>query len=271
MFNYFGYGSNINLHSLRAKGVVPVTSVRAILYGWRLRFNVQHWFSHEGGVANIEQTGDPHDLVEGILHTCRDEELASLDAMESFGLGYDRIEVTVTADGGPVPAQTYVGLPGFIDDTCLPSRRYLNIILKGATEAGLPPGYLEKLRHQPVQPEKDYPAFQPPPGDWPFFDRRTLAMHPTYTALAGAVFDMADSGEKLEGIIGLLGGRDMTLFLVRRHDTSRGDETASDLRAGSITPGAKKYINAYLHEYSRVYRYAGRYSDDVEGAPDNHL
>jgi hypothetical protein len=91
MFLYFGYGSNINLVSLRAKGVDPVASERAILRGWRLRFNVQHWFRHEGGVGNIEPSPNPDDFVEGMVHTCYDEHLAPLDAVESYGLGYDRI------------------------------------------------------------------------------------------------------------------------------------------------------------------------------------
>jgi sulfite reductase (NADPH) flavoprotein alpha-component len=49
MIYYFGYGSNMNLISLRAKGVEPQRSQHAILRGWRLRFNVQHFFRHEGG------------------------------------------------------------------------------------------------------------------------------------------------------------------------------------------------------------------------------
>lgn len=56
MITYFGYGSNINLISLRAKGVVPLSSLRGTLKGWKLAFNVQHWFRHEGGVGNIIPT-----------------------------------------------------------------------------------------------------------------------------------------------------------------------------------------------------------------------
>ena len=52
MFHYFGYGSNINLISLKAKGVEPTSSEWGMIPGWRLRFNVQHWFRHEGGVGN---------------------------------------------------------------------------------------------------------------------------------------------------------------------------------------------------------------------------
>ena len=70
MFQYFGFGSNMSLQSLRAKGIEPLASTRAVLQGWRLRFNVQHFFRHEGGVGNIEYTGHPDDRVMGVLHEC---------------------------------------------------------------------------------------------------------------------------------------------------------------------------------------------------------
>lgn len=259
MFSYFGYGSNINLISLKAKGVVPVSSERAVLHGWKLRFNVQHWFRHEGGVANIELSNDQSDFVEGMVHTCPDESLASLDAVESYGLGYDRTEVEVETADGKIKAQTYIGLPGFIDDSCLPTKRYLNIILKGAEEMELSKSYIEKLRILPFLPEVNYPEFIPPPGTWPHFNKSSLASHPAYTALDGHVFDMQKARSKLQGIISLLGGKDMTLFFVKRHDTSNGNETIGDIIQGRISPGAKKYINAYLNEFAREYQYVGKF------------
>ncbi|MEO9144296.1 MAG: gamma-glutamylcyclotransferase family protein [Ginsengibacter sp.] len=259
MFLYFGYGSNINLVSLRAKGVNPVASERAILRGWRLLFNVQHWFRHEGGVGNIEPSPNPDDFVEGIVHTCNDVDLAPLDAVESYGLGYDRIMVEVETGKGLVRAATYVGLPGFLDETCLPTRRYLNIIINGAEDSNLSREYIERLRRHPIQLDKDYPDFTPPSGDWPQFNKKTLALNPQFTALGGAVFDMQHARKKLQGIISLLGGKDMTLFFVKRHDASNGKETLDDIKNGRILEGVKRYINAYLNEYSKEYKYVGRY------------
>ncbi len=264
MFYYFGYGSNINLVSLKAKGVIPFTSELAVLPGWKLRFNVRHWFRHEGGVANIEPSSDPDDFVEGVVHACPDESLASLDVVESYGLGYDRTVVEVETAHGKVKAQTYIGLQGFIDNSCLPTRRYLNIILKGAGNAGLSHGYVERLRSLPVFPEREYPQFISPPGNWPHFNSETIALQPAFTALGGHVFDMRFASEKLQGIIGLLGGKDVTLFFVKRHDTSDGSETIDDVIRGRIPSGAKKYINAYLNEFAREYIYAGIF--DYENA-----
>ena len=259
MVFYFGYGSNINLVSLRAKGVEPISSERGILNGWKLTFNVQHWFMHEGGMGNIQPSSDINDYVEGIVHCLHDEHLAALDAMESYGVGYDRIEVNVETANGLIRAQAYIGLPDFLDNDCLPSRRYLNIITRGAEAAGLSMAYLEKLRSHPLLVVEDYPDFVFPADQVLPFNQQTLALNPQYTAIAGAVFDMREARPKLESLHVLFGGKDMTLFHLKRHDTSTGNETIDDYINGSITEGQKKYLNAYLHEYLKEFRYVGRY------------
>lgn len=262
MFYYFGYGSNINLISLRAKGVEPITSQKAILKGWKLKFNVQHWFRHEGGMGNIVR-GTSDDSVEGMVHLCPDDHLASMDAMESFGIAYDRIKVNLETETGPLKAWAYVGLPDFLDDSCLPTRRYLNIILKGAKAAELRESYIKKLEMQVLLPEIDYPEFKVPEGEFPTFTSQTLAQSPHLTALMGSVFDMTGARSKLKVIADLFGGKDMTLFHLKRHDTSTGNETLEDVRNGRISAPGKKYLNAYLNEYLKEFSYAGRYLFDV--------
>lgn len=262
MFYYFGYGSNINLISLRAKGVDPISSQKAILKGWKLQFNVQHWFRHEGGMGNIEP-GTASDFVEGMVHYCQDEHLVSMDAMESFGIAYGRREVTLETENGLVNAWAYIGLPDFLDDSCLPTRRYLNIILNGAKAAGLSDKYIEKLEKQALLPEIDYPEFLAPNGKFPTYNSKTLASSPHLTALSGAVFDMSGARGKLEVIAKLFGGKDMTLFHLKRHDTSTGNETLEDVKNGKISEPGRIYLNAYLNEYSKEFRYAGRYVFDT--------
>ena len=259
MFTYFGYGSNINLVSLKAKGVKPLSSTCGILRGWQLRFNVQHWFRHEGGVGNVQPSNNLNDVVEGMVHECLDEHLAPLDAVEAYGKGYDRIEVEVETASGVVKAWTYVGLPGFLDDRCLPTQRYLNIIIKGAEAAGLSQSYIEKLRQHPTHLAEEYPAFEFPAVNGSVFDEHTLAMQPHLTALSGAVFDMSEARSQLECLGPLFGGKDMTLFHLKRLDTSDGTETLNDVREGRISNEGKKYLNAYLHEYNREFKYVGRY------------
>jgi sulfite reductase (NADPH) flavoprotein alpha-component len=262
VFHYFGYGSNLNLTSLRAKGVEPRCSEQAALHGWKLLFNVRHWFRHEGGVGNIRPSEDPADHVHGLVHLCEDEQLPLLDAVESYGVGYDRIEVELDTAHGPLRAITYVGIPAYLDDACLPTQRYLNILLKGAANAGLDEAYIEKLRRHPVYPEKDYPLFQHPTASMPEFNHKTLARYPLYTALAGAVFDMKDGRAEIDCLKELFGGKDMTLFHLKRLDTSDGSETLDDIIQGRVSVAGRKYLNAYLHEYDAEYRYVGRYVYD---------
>lgn len=264
MFRYFGFGSNLNMTSLRAKGVEPLASQRVVLPGWRLRFNVQHFFRHEGGVGNIEYTGEAGDRVLGVLYECPDEALQPLDAMEAYGHGYDRISVDVEAEDGPVEALTYVGMPEFIDDSCLPSRRYLNIVLNGARYAGLDPGYIRALERQPVHRPDEPPPFYPPEGDYPVFDADSLARYPLYTALYGAVFDMSGARPLHEYLKGFFGGRDMTLFHLKRLDSSDGSESMEDIRNGRLNEAQLRYLNGYLNEYAREYRYVGRFDYNNE-------
>ena len=258
MFSYFGYGSNLNSASLLAKGVEPLASRRAILHGWRLRFNVQHFFRQEGGVGNIERSEVPGDCVHGMLYGCPDEALAALDAMEAYGYGYDRINIEVEADDECVPVLTYIGMPEFINDDCLPSRRYLNIMIDGARRAGLNPDYVQQLELQPIHQPDDYPPFTPPPGDYPVFDLAALARQPMYTALCDAVFDMSEARPLHEYLKKFFGGRDMTMFHLKRLDNSAGNESMDIIRNGHLNETQRCYLNGYLNEYAREYRYVGR-------------
>jgi hypothetical protein len=252
MFWYFGYGSNMDLRSLRARGVEPRASERAVLRGWRLRFNVRHFFLHEGGVGNIEPTEDASDSVWGVLHCCEDDHLALLDAAEAYGHGYDRINISVIAEYGERRAIAYVGIASFLDDGCLPTQRYLNILV-------LDPAYIDALRRHRVHRPSSVPSFVPPSGEYPVF---TLLQHPLLTALAGAVFDMSGARWELKFLYELFGGKDMTLFLLKRLDDSEGNETLEDIKHGRLTSTQRGYLNEYLHQYASEYVYAGRYAYD---------
>lgn len=263
MLNYFGYGSNINLTSLKAKGVLPKRSFVGRLPNYKLKFNVEHWFRHEGGMGNIEPSDNPDDYVEGMVHECTGEDLGALDRMEAYGVGYDRIRIGVQTEEGMVDALAYVGLPEVINESCLPTRRYLNIILKGARAAGLNKEYIKRLEAHPVfRPEARGPFRHSEDG--PVFNARGLASKPLYTALAGAVFDMKGSRKELEYLHTFFGGRDMTLFHLKRLDTSDGTETIEDVLNGKLTPYQQQYLNNYLYEYRKEFTYVGRYDYEMQ-------
>lgn len=269
MFYYFGFGSNISMVSLKAKGVEPITSIPATLYGWRLRFNVQHFFRNEGGVGNIEYTGNKSDKVLGILHECSNQSLDALDAAEALGYGYNRITVSVepteqSAASTSIEALTYVGIPEFIDNNCLPSQRYLNIIVNGAIKAGLNTHYIERLKAHPVLTPKDYTLFQPPKGEYPCFDAKSLTSYPLYTALYGHVFDMSDARPHHEFLKSFFGGKDMTLFHLKRLDSSDNSETLDDVKYKRLSAEQLKYLNTFLSEYNVEYQFVGYFNYNHE-------
>ena len=156
------------------------------------------------------------------------------------------------------------GFGPILNDSCRPTRRYLNILVKGALEAGLDRAYIEALRRHAVHAEPAYPPFEHPAGPLPVFDRSSLAGHPRQTALAGAVFDMSHARPRLHCLWDLFGGRDMTLFYLKRLDSSDGSETLADVAAGRISEAGRSYLNAYLHEYDEEFRYVGRYLYEPE-------
>ena len=262
MFWYFGYGSNMSLRSLRANGVKPQRSERGVLSGWRLRFNVQHFFRHEGGVGNIKSSNNPSDKVWGVLHLCEDKHLALLNSAEVYPHGYDRITVTVLAERGEQRAIAYVGMPSFLNDACRPSQRYLSLLLEGAAAAGLDAAYIEFLRSHSVLPKSPLPKFVPPAGEYPVFTAKYLTLHPLYTALAGSVFDMSRARWHHRFLHGILGGKDTTLFHLMRLDSSDGSETLDDIKHARLSPEQQEYINEYLHAYASEYAYVGHFCYD---------
>lgn len=249
----------MDLTSIRAKGVQPLTSERAVLRGWELLFNVAHYFRHEGGVGNIRQTTRAGAQVQGVVHLCNDADLPGLDAVEAYGIGYDRITVRVESDHELLDAVVYTGMPGFIDDTCRPTQRYMNILLKGARNAGLPDDYISMLNNYPTHVKKARLPFVGPGDATKVFNEQSLGQYPGHTAIAGYVFDMNGARWQHEHLVDLFGGRDMTLWHLKRLDSSDGSETLDDIRHDKLRDGQRKYLNEYLHEYNREYTCVGRF------------
>jgi sulfite reductase (NADPH) flavoprotein alpha-component len=80
-----------------------------------------------------------------------------------------------------------------------------------------------------------------------------------YTALYGAVFDMSEARPLHDYLKVFFGGRDMTLYHIKRLDSSDGNESLEDIRQGRISDAQWRYLNSYLNEYAREYRYVGRF------------
>lgn len=140
---YFAYGSNLNAQQKEKRTGRIREARRARLPGYRLAFNKR---AAGGGVnANIvPQVGDE---VWGVLYRCTPAALSEMDHYEGVAEGhYDRALVTVLLeDGQQVEAITYVAGQGFICSEGLPRKDYLERIVRGARDYGLPEDYVRRI------------------------------------------------------------------------------------------------------------------------------
>ncbi|MEY8688997.1 MAG: GNAT family N-acetyltransferase [Leptothrix sp. (in: b-proteobacteria)] len=153
-FLYFAYGSNMSSRRLqdptRAPSAVPVG--QASLAGYRLVFDKA---SIDGsGKADCERTGDLTDRVFGGLFRVSVEDTAALDKAEGAAgakPGYRHTEVVVATDSGPTKAVTYLATNKLPD--LLPYPWYIQHVLAGAREFGLPADYIAAIQRLPTQPD----------------------------------------------------------------------------------------------------------------------
>ena len=132
MTKYFAYGTNCNRAVMEQKEIHYTARQRAILRGFRLRFNkrsLRESLPESIGFANIEE--DQEGTVEGILYDLGVDSLEKLDETERHQSHYDRIRVVVDADSGTEECWTYKALPDVVADGLVPSRNYINHILAG--------------------------------------------------------------------------------------------------------------------------------------------
>lgn len=141
---YFAYGSNLCTQQMRQRCPGARVLGRACLRDHVLVFPR---FSRvrRGGVASVvPQAGA---VVEGVLYALEPADLMALDGFEGTGAGhYTRGTLTVQdARGGAVEAWVYLAVPMGAAPH-LPARDYLETILRGAVEHGLPEAYCAAIR-----------------------------------------------------------------------------------------------------------------------------
>jgi gamma-glutamylcyclotransferase len=141
---YFAYGSNMSRGIfVEQRKIVPSASTWGWLDGWRLCFDLPVG-PGERGVANVVPEEGARTC--GVLHRISPAEAEHLDHTEGVQGGfYQRVEVLVaSAIGDDIAAYTYHSKFGTAGRK--PSPRYINLLLDGALEHGLPPTYVEYLR-----------------------------------------------------------------------------------------------------------------------------
>ncbi len=142
---YFAYGANLASAVMARRKIEHGAVVRGVVRGWRLVFADVGMPYVEPAFATLEQ--DPNAEVHGVVYTLDRSNWAMLDAYE--GRDNERISVDVALQSGEiVVARTYhskVCEPGL-----LPSRRYLALVVQGATEWGLPGEWVAGLAAHPT-------------------------------------------------------------------------------------------------------------------------
>lgn len=146
---YFAYGSNLSGEQKQNRTGPIREARRARLDGYRIAFNKR---GNDGtGKANI--VPDANRTVWGVVYRCSSDALDEMDRYEGVANGhYARKTVRVQTDAGDeLDAITYVAGDSFVDDSCLPSKKYLETIIQGARQHGLPEDYIgeiERVAHQ---------------------------------------------------------------------------------------------------------------------------
>ena len=137
---YFAFGSNMNLEQMseRCKNSRFISSgalekFRFVYDGYSTRWH--------GAVGNIVPSNG-HRVLGGLFEVT-EEDLGALDCYEGYPTRYQKIELPVTSkDGTEMKAIAYFREG---EKEGLPSEDYMNAVMQGAVDCGLPEEYIEEF------------------------------------------------------------------------------------------------------------------------------
>ena len=151
---YFAFGSNLLRSKMEGRGDTEILScVPALVTDHRLAFNMRMFPPLEPSMASIEpSTGD---TCEGALYTLTRDGYDALWASEGGAMERPGYEETVVqarvGDEMVVDAITLRAAPWMrLRRDAPPSARYKKLIVDGANELGLSPGYIARLSDLPA-------------------------------------------------------------------------------------------------------------------------
>jgi hypothetical protein len=146
---YFAYGSNMSTPRLRERVPSATPLGAAQVRGWKLRFNKR---SVDGsGKCTLEQNGG--ELVHGVLFEIDAGERLALDRAE--GPGYSNRELLVASNGSKLSSFSYVAKENWLDGAIRPYTWYIDLVVAGAREHGLPETYVGEILAVEVVPDPD--------------------------------------------------------------------------------------------------------------------
>ena len=142
---YFAYGSNMCTKRLQAADRCPDAKVISTghILEHALKFNKR---SADGsGKANACRTGEPTDIVYGVLFEFGGASRSQLAKAEGVGKGYQECGVNVILKDRKVTAISFLADPDAMQDGLKPYDWYLDMLVAGAREHNLPVEYIEAL------------------------------------------------------------------------------------------------------------------------------
>jgi cation transport regulator ChaC len=138
---YFAYGSNLSRAQMQSRAGQVLESQPARLENYELVFNKKA----RGGSAEANVQPSKGKTVHGVLYRLSESALRNLDRATGVPMHYRRIEVTaVDAAGNKIHAQTYIASK--VEKGLRPASHYVQAILSGAGEHGLPADYIDGIR-----------------------------------------------------------------------------------------------------------------------------
>ena len=137
---YFAYGSNLKKEQMNERDVVIYKTYKGFINNYKLEFNKK---SIDGSSkANI--TKSDGEIVWGV---CFELDSDSFENLKNYEKGYDEQDVIVFDENQNIllTAKTFVS-----NKICdkLPTKDYLDKIIEGAKQHGLPKEYIQELEMQ---------------------------------------------------------------------------------------------------------------------------
>jgi gamma-glutamylcyclotransferase len=142
---YFAYGSNMLPDQMLKRTGEAAPAMVCRLPDYRFAFNKRYFHKPVDVHANIVPS--PGDQVWGVAYQCLPQSIQAIDLWENVledSYRHHDVEV-VLANGERLSALTYIASPSALCDDGTPPSEYLDRVVRGARESGLPAAYIESI------------------------------------------------------------------------------------------------------------------------------
>ena len=134
------------MHPARLGERVPSSTQISIasVSGYVLRF---HKRGQDGSAkCNMLYTGEPDDVVHGVIYSMRASERGNLDYAEGLGKGYNIQQMTLATSADTHNVFCYIAEQSAIDETLKPFDWYKALVVRAVEHQCFPERYIEQIR-----------------------------------------------------------------------------------------------------------------------------